>query len=127
MDSNEDLKAYIRNKIRLIKDFDIKLSFDEKKHIKSLKNEIQVDNYAHDLIRKTNMHCWFSIIEDSRGSYCVFDMENNRRLSLKSGIKQFFQGLTGEDVRNLSVTEKGVCFDVMLRLLDNQDNIVYGS
>ena len=52
MDSNEDLKAYIRNKIQLIKDFDVKLSFDEKKHIRSLKSEIQVDNYAHDLIRK---------------------------------------------------------------------------
>ena len=68
------------------------------------------------IARKTNMHCWFSIIEDSHGSYFVFDIENNKRISLKSGIKQFFQGLTEEDIHNLSDIEKDICFDVIVKL-----------
>lgn len=45
------LKQYIKEKIRMLKkDFFIKLTDEQIAHMKSLKNEIQVDNYAHDLI-----------------------------------------------------------------------------
>ena len=45
------LKQYIREKVRMLrKDFCIDLTDEQIAHMKSLKNEIQVDNYAHDLI-----------------------------------------------------------------------------
>lgn len=45
------IKAYIKEKIRMLKkDFLITLTEDEIKHMKSLKRDIDVDHYAHDLI-----------------------------------------------------------------------------
>lgn len=45
------LKQYVKMKIRLFeRDFHIKLSESEIEHMKSLKNEIQVDNYARDIL-----------------------------------------------------------------------------
>ena len=45
------LKQYVKEKIRMLKkDFMIKMTDEQIAHMKSLKNEIQVDNYAHDLI-----------------------------------------------------------------------------
>ena len=46
------MPEYIKEKIKLLKDFKIHLNKQQLKHIKSLKTEIQVDNYAHDLIFK---------------------------------------------------------------------------
>ena len=41
---------YIKNKIKLLKDFKIKLNKSQLAHINSLTTEVAVDNYAHDLI-----------------------------------------------------------------------------
>lgn len=46
------LSAYVREKISVLRQLNIVLDDDQIKHMKSLKNEIQVDNYAHDLIMK---------------------------------------------------------------------------
>ena len=44
------MAQYIKEKIRLLKDFNIRLSKKQLVHLNSLTSEIQVDNYAHDLI-----------------------------------------------------------------------------
>ena len=46
------LKEYIEQKIEILKDLGIHLNSRDTEYIKSLKSEIQVDNFAHDLIRK---------------------------------------------------------------------------
>ena len=46
------LKAHIRNKIKVLKELNITLTDEQIEHMKSLKNEIQIDNYAHDIITK---------------------------------------------------------------------------
>ena len=49
------LEQYIIDKIDMMQEkrgFNIKLTESEIKHMKSLKNEIQVDNYAHTLFKK---------------------------------------------------------------------------
>ena len=51
MDTPVPIKAYIKEKIRMLtKDFYLKLTEEEISHLKSLKREIDVDHYAHDLI-----------------------------------------------------------------------------
>ena len=45
------IKSYIKEKIRMLtKDFYLKLTDEEISHLKSLKREIDVDHYVHDLI-----------------------------------------------------------------------------
>jgi hypothetical protein len=46
------LSRYVREKIVVLRQLGIVVDEDQIKHMKSLKNEIQVDNYAHDLIMK---------------------------------------------------------------------------
>ena len=47
------LSQYIKEKLRMLKeDFCVKLTYAEVTHLKSLKTEIQVDQYAHDLLVK---------------------------------------------------------------------------
>lgn len=45
------MKQYIREKISLLKDFGIRLNAEQLQHIRSLKTEIAVDNFAHDLLK----------------------------------------------------------------------------
>lgn len=45
------LKVYIKEKLRMLtKDFCLRLSDEEIRHLKSLKTEIDVDHYAHTLL-----------------------------------------------------------------------------
>ena len=46
------IKTYIDLKIKLLRQFHIELTPAEYLHMISLKREIDVDNYAHDLIMK---------------------------------------------------------------------------
>lgn len=44
------LKSYVREKIKVLKELNIALTDGQIKHMQSLKSELQIDNYAHDLI-----------------------------------------------------------------------------
>lgn len=44
------MAQYVKEKIKLLKDFGIELNKKQLTHLNSLTSEIQVDNYAHDLI-----------------------------------------------------------------------------
>ena len=46
------LDAYVREKLAILRELQMQLSLEQLKHLKSLENEIQVDNYVHDLIVK---------------------------------------------------------------------------
>lgn len=47
------MEAYIAQKIKMLrKDFNIRLTTTEIKHMKSLQTEVSVDNYARTLILK---------------------------------------------------------------------------
>ena len=49
--ANQELKKFINEKIRMLrKDFKMKLTDEEKEHMRGLENEIQVDQYAHNLL-----------------------------------------------------------------------------
>lgn len=52
MEANKAIKSYANKKISLLRQFHIKLSVEEKKYMKSLSTEIQIDNYVHNIIMK---------------------------------------------------------------------------
>ena len=49
-DVYKNVKEYIKEKIKILSDFRIKLSDEEIEHINSLTNEVDVDRFAHRLI-----------------------------------------------------------------------------
>ena len=48
--SNQALQLYIKEKLEILKQLKVKVTASQRKHFESLKNEIQVDNFAHTLI-----------------------------------------------------------------------------
>jgi hypothetical protein len=46
------MSLYIKEKIKVLKEFQISLSLDEMKYIKGLRTEIAVDNFARLLIQR---------------------------------------------------------------------------
>jgi hypothetical protein len=44
------LPVYIKNKIKLLKDFNVRLTAEQRRHIEALPNELAVDRYARTLI-----------------------------------------------------------------------------
>ena len=44
------MQEYVIGKLRVLRDMHIKLTREEKEHMKQLQTQIQVDNYAHRLI-----------------------------------------------------------------------------
>lgn len=49
------INKYINEKIKLLKEFDIELDYDQTVHIKSLNNEYEVDAFARDLLKISTM------------------------------------------------------------------------
>lgn len=50
--TNVSLKVYVREKIRVLKELGIDVTDSQIDHMMSLKSELHIDNYAHDLIMK---------------------------------------------------------------------------
>lgn len=47
---SKQIKLYIKEKFKVLKELGIVLTETEKNHLKSLTREIDIDNYCHDLI-----------------------------------------------------------------------------
>lgn len=50
VNSPKYLKAYIKEKIKILKDLGIAVTDEHKKHMESLKTDLEIDQYAHKLI-----------------------------------------------------------------------------
>lgn len=48
--TNPALELYIKEKLKILKQLKVKVTASQRKHFKTLQNEIQVDNFAHNLI-----------------------------------------------------------------------------
>lgn len=47
------MSEYIKEKIKVLRDFDIKLDRRQLQHVKSLKNEYEIDRYIRPIILET--------------------------------------------------------------------------
>jgi hypothetical protein len=48
--TNPALELYIKEKLEILKQLKVKVTASQRKHFRTLQNEIQVDNFAHTLI-----------------------------------------------------------------------------
>ena len=47
------------------------------------------------IARKSKMDCWFQIKQSVKGDDYVFDLENRKRLSIKTAVRQLMEGIEG--------------------------------
>lgn len=72
---------------------------------KTLSNEEY--NVLNKVARKTNMDCWFDIRQDNNKTDYIYDLENKKRMCLRTGISQLVDGLDCVENYNIcNLTEK---------------------
>ena len=49
------------------------------------------------IAQKTHMDCWFDIRTDKENVDYIYDVENNKRISLRSGIRELLEGVDSEE------------------------------
>lgn len=47
---DKSVRSYIRRKLQILEQLGIRITSEQEKCLRSLKNTVQVDNFAHDLI-----------------------------------------------------------------------------
>ena len=68
------------------------------------------------LATRSRMDCWFMLETDKQGNDYVFDLEENKKLTLKKGLKMFYMGLTDLDDYDLVDEQKRVLENLFRRL-----------
>ena len=61
----------------------------KKIRINLTQNEYDVLNHITSV---TKTDCWFSLDEDKEGYDCVYDLENRRKVTLRYGVGQLYEG-----------------------------------
>lgn len=58
-----------------------------------------LNNKEHELLNKiadrSKMDCWFYIKQTKKGEDYVYDLENRKRMSLRTAIYQLMEGIEG--------------------------------
>ena len=70
-----------------------------------------------EIARKSKMDCWFSIRQAKNGDDYVYDLENRKRLSLRTGIQQLMEGIKGMYDMYLDENAYGIIINLLLTLL----------
>ena len=66
---------------------------------------------------KSKMDCWFSIRQTKKGDDYVYDLENRKRLSLRTGIRQLMEGIKGMYDMYLDEDSYNIIINLLLALL----------
>lgn len=56
-------------------------------------------NFLMELTEYNKMDCWFDLRECKSGYDFVYDRDNNRRISLRRGLRDVAEGMYDEDVK----------------------------
>lgn len=66
---------------------------------------------------KSKMDCWFLIKQTKKGDDYIFDLENSKRISLRTGISQLMEGI--EDMYDMYFedNERDIMIGLLLKLL----------
>ena len=72
-------------------------------------------NVLNKIARKTGMDCWFCIHQKRSGEDVIKDLENNKYVSLRSGVSQLNEGIVPE-LLDLSKNEWNVYNNILKEL-----------
>lgn len=67
------------------------------------------------IAEKSKMDCWFLIKQTKKGEDYVYDLENSKKISLRTGIRQLMEGIDGMYDMYFEDNER----DIMIKLLAN--------
>ena len=80
----------------------------KKIRINLTQNEYEVLNH---ITSATKTDCWFCLSTDKEGYDCVYDLENNRKVTLRFGVGQLYEAvewMTFNDWEELGIDKQEV-------------------
>lgn len=69
------------------------------------------------IAEKSKMDCWFLIKQTKKGEDYVYDLEEGKRLSLRTGIRQLMEGIDGMYDMYFEGNEQEIMIQLLLRLI----------
>lgn len=69
------------------------------------------------IAEKSKMDCWFLIKQTKKGEDYVYDLEEGKRLSLRTGIRQLMEGIDGMYDMYFEDGERDVMISLLTRLI----------
>lgn len=73
-------------------------------------------NVLNDIASATGMDCWFSLKQDNKGIDYVYDIEERKRMCLKTGVSQLAEGISCIDDYSFSNKELDVFKGLLQKL-----------
>lgn len=77
-------------------------------------------NVLNKLAKKSKMDCWFCIKQHIRGKHAgedyVYDLENGKPMSLRTGVAQLISGMTDVDLGYLTDEEINILEDTLISI-----------
>ena len=74
-------------------------------------------NLLTKIAEKSKMDCWFLIKQTAKGEDYVYDIENRKRISLRTGIRQLMEGIDGMYDMYFEDGERDVMISLLTRLI----------
>lgn len=74
-------------------------------------------NLLTKIAEKSKMDCWFLIKQTAKGEDYVYDIENRKRISLRTGIRQLMEGIDGMYDMYFKGNERDVMIHLLARLI----------
>ncbi len=74
-------------------------------------------NLLKKIAEKSKMECWFLIKQTKKGEDYVYDLEEGKRLSLRTGIRQLMEGIDGMYDMYFEGNERDVMISLLSRLI----------
>lgn len=69
------------------------------------------------IAEKSKMDCWFLIKQTKKGEDYIYDLEEGKRLSLRTGIRQLMEGIDGMYDMYFEGNEQEIMIQLLLRLI----------
>lgn len=69
------------------------------------------------IAKKSKMDCWFLIKQTKKGEDYVYDLEEGKRLSLRTGIRQLMEGIENMYDMYFEDAEKDIMINLLSRLI----------
>lgn len=69
------------------------------------------------IARKSKMDCWFLIKQTKKGEDYVFNLEEGKRLSIRTGIRQLMEGIDGMYDIYFDDGERDIVIGLLSRLI----------
>lgn len=76
----------------------------------------QFDLLCH-IANKSGMDCWFCLHCNKRGDNFVYDLEAGKRISLRRGVRDLLEGISGQYEKYLNEEDYKILLDLIIEML----------